>query len=353
MIADLCHWLAIPHTGIDTENFHSFATYNCTSRDMPYMLTSYTIFLTYLYMLTDCSRPIAQFINVMMGMGVLLILIKTCRILNLRNNHIKLSLLLLAFAPNMIFFSGILLREAWIEFFVAMSIMAFAIWYKRGKAKQFILSIIYVIVATVMHAGVMPMIIVYLFALLIYSPKFEKIRFSTSKLVLIGMPIALCVIIFGQYITMVSEKFSNVTSDNVAELMNVSNVGGSAYLLWLPATNNLFVHLLYLPLRIFYFFFSPLPTDWRGIEDIIAFMGDSAIYVFLFYSICKRYALQRYVTLKYFVVAAVLFSSAMYSFGTNASGTAIRHRAKLMEPLCIAYCLSIYKLKNKEEPISL
>ena len=37
----------------------------------------------------------------------------------------------------------------------------------------------------------------------------------------------------------------------------------------------------------FYFLFSPIPLDWRHLMDILTFIMDSSIYLYLLYTIIK------------------------------------------------------------------
>lgn len=343
MMADLNHWFPILHSGLDSENFHNIAFSNNHYPGEQVYLTSYSVFLTFLYSLTNCSRPIAQFLNVLFGMGVLFTLIKSCRYLNIDRKRIRICLIILAFLPHMIIFSAILLREAWIQFFVALSFLTFIKWYKEGSVGYFLKSIGFVLIAAIMHAGVLPLLVVYIFAGIIYQPTQMRFRLSSSRLIGIGIILGIGIIFLGPYLNIFTEKFETLSDKNLTDIMAVSSRAESAYLLWLPSSSNLLLQFLFTILRVIYFFISPVPLDWRGLGDVFAFCMDASVYIFLFFIIYKRYAKPIYKHLKHFIVLAVLFSSALFAVGTNAAGTAMRHRSKFLEPLCLAYCLSIYK----------
>jgi hypothetical protein len=97
--------------------------------------------------------------------------------------------------------------------------------------------------------------------------------------------------------------------------------------------------ILYVPLKIVYFLFSPMIWDIRGLQDLIAILFDSVFYLVLtinviaaFFGKClnKRERL----LIKALIFACVLVIGA-YSMGTIAAGTAIRHRYKVLSFLII------------------
>lgn len=104
LFADYYHWFPILHSGSDTEGFHRIALRNAHSL-VKYVITNYTVFLTFVYEATDCSRLIAQFINVLLGIGII-VLVQQCmrmlKIIKLLND----CCCVLVFLPNLtIFFS--------------------------------------------------------------------------------------------------------------------------------------------------------------------------------------------------------------------------------------------------------
>ena len=153
-------------------------------------------------------------------------------------------------------------------------------------------------------------------------------------------------------------RFDSIESKGAGEVMvNVysSDVeAGSAYLQWIDVSSPIQA-IVFAPLRMFYFLYSPIPFDWRGMMDIIAFLLDSTIYIFLSFKIITNNIYYRHDrTLVLFVVISFLAATFLFAFGTIASGTAIRHRAKILSLLLICYgvamksksCYSIQSEKN-------
>lgn len=101
---------------------------------------------------------------------------------------------------------------------------------------------------------------------------------------------------------------------------------------------------------MFYFLFSPLPTNWRGFGDIIAFIIDSSFYIFLCWNIAKNYRFSnKFGNIKLFLLIGLSISVFVFAFGTYTAGTALRHRAKLLPMLTVLYAVSSSSLNIKED----
>ncbi|MBY8965051.1 hypothetical protein KHP57_04985 [Algiphilus sp. NNCM1] len=91
------------------------------------------------------------------------------------------------------------------------------------------------------------------------------------------------------------------------------------------------------PLRVVYFFFSPLP--WQ-ISSPIHLLGllDVIIYVWCFWMLWRAFKAKVLQRKTLVVVGVVLTLALAYAFGTSNSGTAVRHRAKFGYALIAAAC---------------
>ena len=128
LFADIYHWFPVLHSGGDSEMFHKVALKNQICEEQVEM-TYYSSFLTFLYSITYSSRIIAQYFNLLMGISILFIVRKIFDILDVDNKVALISMIILACMPNFVIFSGILLREAWVEFFVILSVYFFVRWF--------------------------------------------------------------------------------------------------------------------------------------------------------------------------------------------------------------------------------
>ncbi|MCM1066449.1 MAG: hypothetical protein NC418_02625 [Muribaculaceae bacterium] len=346
LAADLNHWFPIFGSGTDTEAFNHYATIIAiTGRG--FELTHYTPFVAYVYSLTDCSRLFAQFVNVYFGMGVLFCAIRTMSLLNISTKRQIKVMWILALLPNLIIFSGILLREAWVEFFVALSLLQFTKWYLTGSILRMFTTIASVCLGIYMHDGVIAILIGYFIAFTIYSPQKHEIRIS-------AWAICMSVILLAIFITF-SKNFSGekgmelANNDSASLILKYSNTtadGNSAYLTWLPKTSNPLVGLIFAPLKMLFFMFSPLPTEWHRTTDIIAFLIDSLAYITMWYIIFKNNAVRGLECYKRCLMIALLAATFMFSYGTFNAGTAMRHRAKFCEPIAIVFAVCASRKNN-------
>lgn len=350
MIADLEHWFPILNSGADSEMFDIIARRNLQLIDTPYK-SGYPGFLTFIYSITGSSRLFAQYVNVLLGMGVLLILVKAFQYTDIPECRQKIALCLVAFMPNMVIFSSILLREAWVEFFVAASVFQFIIWYKEGKQLNMLMCILFVLAASYMHSGVIGLLGGYIAGFLAYDPKEGTVHFSPKTILSITLMGILFLLFAGHSIAFLGkfQSFDPNSPDAFLQYANKTGIGGSGYLTWLPQTNNLVVGLLVSPLRMFYFLFSPLPTEWHRVSDIIGFVIDGGIYMWMCWFIVKESASEENTSLKKFLVTSILTAAFIFGYGTSNAGTAFRHRAKLMPLIAMTYAVSNIQANNKND----
>ena len=343
MSIDLNGWYEVPHSGGDTEFLHSIAARNQYLKEYR-VFTNYTIILSFIYSISDTSRALAQYFNVILGMGVLAYMTECMKLLKINRRIMHRVLLIAVLMPNLIIFSGILLREAWIQLFLVMSLYYFLRWFIGKGQNNILYSLACVISATWMHNGCIAIFVGFAMAFLFYNPASKANSFSyrsvISAIILLGF-----VIFYIAYSDVLSSKFSKYEGMEGEDIFlaraNARRVAGSSYLLWLPQTDNFFVALLYSPLKVFYFLFSPIPFDWRGFSDAFSFFMDGLLYFYLFWKLLTlRITISWVKHLKRYLIISYIIIAFMFAYGTNVSGTAIRHRAKSVPVLFVAYALS-------------
>lgn len=338
LFADTYHWFPVLHSGIDSETFHKIASSN-QIYDEQIELTNYTPFLTFLYSITHSSRIIAQYFNLVMGISILFLVRKILEILEIDGKVALISMFLLACMPNFVIFSGILMREAWVEFFVILSVYFFILWFKKGNSLNIPLCILSVLMAAYMHSGTLVIIMGYILAFTSYNPHTGYVQFSRNSIIFIVIAVAMFTVLGGNS-EMFTEKFNSMdSSEDLLSGINKTR-GRTAYLTWIKA-DNIWMGLLFSPLKMFYFLFSPLPSGWHGFGDIFAFMIDSSFYIFLCWNIVRNYRLRNiFVNIKKFLLIGFCVSVFVFALGTFTAGTAMRHRAKLLPMLTILYAVT-------------
>lgn len=339
LFADTYDWFMVLHSGGDSETFHKIASTN-QIYDEQVKLTNYTPFLTFLYSITHSSRIIAQYFNLIMGISILLLAREILEMLDIEKKVAVVSITLLSCMPNFVIFSGILLREAWVEFFVILSVYFFIRWFISGNMYNIPLCLGSVLLASYMHAGTLVVIMGYILAFTSYNPHTGHVQFSRNSIAFMLIAFVMFAAL-GSSSEMFTGKFNNVeSSEDLLATVNHETTGKSAYLTWIKA-DSLWMGFLFSPLKMFYFLFSPLPSGWRGMGDILAFAIDSSFYMFLCWNIARNYKLNNnFGSMKLFLLIGMILSVFVFAFGTSNAGTALRHRAKLLPMLTILYAVS-------------
>ena len=346
MFCDFFHLFPILNSGSDTESFHHLARLIYLGGHVD-TVSHYPYFLASIYRISFASRLLAQYLNVLFGIGVLIMVYKTLILLQIKNNTIIITTSIISFLPNAIIFSGILLREAWVEFFVAVSAFYFVKWFVNGKAIDVLICFAALLAAAYMHAGVLGLALGYIAAFLFYSPATGKVSFSTSSVISMIIIVGIWLLIADSF-DMFTTKFNAFDFDsNKAFLDKVNSQGGgnADYLTWIDA-NSTIQGLLFSPLKMFYFLFSPLPTEWNRISDIVGFAIDGFWYMWMCWALWK-YRAGTHFYMKRFMVLAMLCSAFMFGYGTYNAGTAFRHRAKLLSVIAIPFAISLSERKEK------
>lgn len=347
LFADIYHWFPVLHSGGDSETFNGLARMNQIYDEQRH-LTNYTPFLTILYSITHSSRIIAQYFNLIMGISILLLAQEILEMLDIEKKVAFISMFILSCMPNFVIFSGILLREAWVEFYVMLSVYFFIKWFINGNMYNIPLCLGSVLLASYMHSGTLVVIMGYILAFTSYNPETCHVQFSRNSIAFLVVSFAM-ILILGGNSEMFTGKFNNVeSSEDLLAKVNSETTGKSAYLTWIKA-DSLWMGFLFSPLKMFYFLFSPLPSGWRGIGDIIAFAIDSSIYMFLCWNIVRNYKLSNnFGKMKKFMLTGVTLSVFVFAYGTFTAGTALRHRAKLLPMLVMLYAVSSSSVETRK-----
>jgi hypothetical protein len=328
LYADTYHLFPNPFTGLDTEDFHT-ATLAFLAGDGP-IKTNYTYVLAVFYRLSgDYGRFAAQFLNVLLSFGTVALLYWALRMLKVSRKSLLVALSVVAFMPATVCLSGVLLREAWIQFFVMLSACCFIQWYQRGGIGNEVACMAATFAAMLMHAGCVGALAVYMIGFLVCRTwKTEGVRtyaLTVCVMVLFMLPMLV-------FPGLLLAKFVNA-ADSGLDIVPV--VAGSTYLLWMQKL-GVGLRLLLSPVRMFYLLFSPLPFDWRGLSDVAVFCVDSLVYVVLVVLMFRPPLLGGAAQLKRFLGYAVLVLTFVFALGTTNAGTAVRHRAKFLPVVVLA-----------------
>ena len=237
------------------------------------------------------------------------------------------------------------MRESIYFVFIILSFYYYQKYIDRGNYKYLLFALVIIIPVFLLHAGYFPIVIVY------FIDSFRHDRPKTSNQLL--MRILLIISLFGLLILGIrmDSTGGGYVSRGVSGIINkvtgeqgsgYSSEAGSRYLEGLTI-NSIPTLIIYAPIRALYFLFSPLPTNWRGVSDVFAFIVDGCVHFYVIYSALKArkklkrlicdskdivfYQYYRLINVGLYIILAVAF---VFCLNTNNAGTAIRHRDVLI-----------------------
>jgi hypothetical protein len=339
------HIGTVLHSGGDSERFYEWGLY--ISEDLSRMkeisYTKYTDFLGILYWIIGDQRFFSQFVNVILGMWSIFVFYKILDLFKLKNSKKLFFLALYGFFPQNIIFSSILLREALIQFFFVYSMLFFTKWLMSNNRINMFKTIIFVLLSSFFHPGMISSLLVYGFMFLFLDVKKYSFNYSFKRKTLLVLFCGLTLALIAYNIEILSGNFSFLLSDENSSLLEKYESstgfveGGSTYLRNYKI-NSLVDFIILVPLRLIYFVFSPMPYDVRGMGDLAAIILDSSFYYFLIYIIVKSRKIMNDNMFRIFPkIFFILFLTVSIGFalGTENSGTAMRHRSKIFPALII------------------
>lgn len=253
----------------------------------------------------------------------------------------KWTVLLLAFLPNYAILSSLFLRESFVCLLLTLSVYCFYLWFTRGSLLGFAVSFALTVFAARLHSGVIAACIGYIMVFLLYDRKRNIFRASAQTLIpsiLLGILMLYLYINFGDSLF---TKMNNV--DSIEDIANTSELGGSSYARYVGNSSTPLNMIIFTLPRLFYFLFSPFPWQWRGIADIIAFLFSGLFYLLAIIRAVK-YIRSDDGDFKQLLIALLIVATAItfvFSWGVSNTGTASRHRDKMIILFGLIYAISL------------
>lgn len=330
--------LPIFSSGTDTEYFHEISIIIANGM-LPVSegATAYVPFLSGLYYLIGDQRPFAQFLNVAFWVFAAVYLLKSLKYIGAEKKITFIVLLIFTLMPNSIFMSSILLRESIIIFFITISLYHFLKWFSERKFSDFLLAIGLALISMIFHSGMVGFVAAYILTFIFLSRETIKKNFSHIFLYMLFF-LVLSFLLF-QNAELFLSKFVGL-EERGGKVLEISGAGDSMYLSSFNGMSGAIVFLV-APIKMFFFLFSPLPLDWRGMGDIVSFLFDSSIYLFLTGAIVfGLWKSKMPLSNKIFILLFLALTVVVYSYGTQSAGTAMRHRNKIIPLLLLAFAIS-------------
>jgi 4-amino-4-deoxy-L-arabinose transferase-like glycosyltransferase len=337
----------LPHSGADSVVFEKtgFELANGNLDISTYSWDNYPLFIYLVYSIIGREPFVIMGLNGVFSIFASYFLYKSIIILTSDAKKAFYGMFIFLLFPHAIIFSSVILRESLIVFFVTFSIFMFVKFTQLKKIKQFILAFALLFMASLLHAGVIFLSIVYLCYFLMQKSYSNKLDIIKKPVIFIILAIILIGVF--AYDDLFLRKFTGFDSvETFVERVErgTDNPGGSAYLQGYDV-NSLKDIFTYAPLKLVYFFFSPLPWDIRNMNDIIAIMLDVVIYYYLFMQLVLKMKKLKWKdpSNKLFIslLIGIFITGLVFALGTSNAGTALRHRYKILTLILLALYIPI------------
>ncbi|MDD4564169.1 MAG: hypothetical protein PHE79_01590 [Eubacteriales bacterium] len=304
-------------------------------------------FFGFIYKCFGIQRILLQhFIACMMIIAGLILYLTLSKIgLSYKSKYVALTWML--FSPWTIMQTSTAGREVLVILPVTISLYYFILWFLSEQKKSFFISLISIVIASVFHMGVIAVMIGYICVFLIYKPKYNKFHVACKNIILSALIVFIVIILYNSFgDSFFAGKLRGIESINDIALRG-ADYGGSGYDLGTRDVDSIGGLLLYSPLRIFYFLFSPFPWQYRNIIDLLAFIFSGFIYLIdivlaikvIFNRKIGKKSKKR--TLLIALLIVCICSTFVFAWGVSNTGTAIRHRDKFISIFASILAISI------------
>ena len=338
MLYDCATGYALPDSMADALGYYNSAVLWAEGRAANYG-GMYSRLLGYLFRLTGASRPLAQYINVLISMTAVWVLYKTFAPLKLNRKMRKRLLWLACALPYSLYAAQITNRESVIVALAAFATHCAVRWYLQRRALWMLLCAAGLLSAAAFHAGIILLGAGYAVLFVTYSHGSRRFHFHRGTLPVLALLIGGLAFIGVAYSDVFLAKFSGKMNSMAILRQFNRETGGSAYLTWINA-NSLWQVLLFSPLKLMHFLYSPLPTNWRGLADAGSFAADGLIYLCITIHCFRRRRTTAHPRLFLSLALGLLCAALVFSLGTWTAGTAMRHRQKLFLSLLMLAAVS-------------
>ena len=312
--------------------------------------SSYSIswILAIIFSLFGSSIILGQSISLLFGMGTVLIGCLLAEKLWEDGNKTAVKVgWVLALFPTQILYSTVILREAYICFFLLIALYGVVDWAKSGKLKAIIIGVLGFTGATFFHGAMIIGLFMFLAIILkkVFTNFFKRLRYLRLQLysffLIIIISFCFIIYVFGNIYLPKIGTFASITSNNsiIKKLnkstrsLNTEKINTASYPQWTaPKT---YEEVLYKgPVRTFYFLFSPFPWQLKKLSHLVGLL-DGLLYVIIMFMIWKNkktiWSDPALRTLALIIGVYII----VFAFFTGNFGTALRHRTKFIAGLLL------------------
>ena len=340
------------HSGDDADTFaaHASGLYNGTLTGS--VSTKYPYVINWMYHVTGENRLLVQYANVILWVLSAGILARICKRFCVKVNVEIFILTIWAVLPMGILLSSILMRESAEMFFCMWSFERFVLWMQEGKIRYCMEAFCYVLPSIILHSASVALWMTYAVVLLIWDTRLQRFRIQQKTWMMFFVMVfagSIGLVLFRAteaWIFLFGKLGGDFSWYGISH--RVFSQGGSDYLADMDCQSWM-QFVPYTIVRMFYFLFSPLPTDARGVMDLMAFLADGLpLAIIICYTLIR---IKRQKEIRGYAVTAILgglFFVAIFAWGVRNAGTAIRHRYLAWSIFIIAFALCFGNRRQNE-----
>ena len=329
----------LPNSGADSEGFFRHTVYNAKYA-VPFSESGgFPGFMALFAKMVGTSRLFLQFIVMLFSVVTLHTAAQIMLELKIEDRARKKATLMIALLPNFAILSSIFLRESIVTMLISRGILHLVRWMKHRSTMELIISAACIVASSYFHGGSIAILAGYVVLLLLYDREKEQMRLTLRSIFLSLVALSVLVFLYTRYGDTLFTKVANV--EELEDIANTSQMGGSSYGAYAGNSSSIGSMIIFTPIRILLFLYSPFFWQIRGLSDIIAFCFDSLFYIVVtlrFRKALRRADKNRKADLLCFMIVA--FATAfVFGWGVSNVGTAIRHRDKLIVVWVVMYGL--------------
>lgn len=330
---------SLPNSGYDSEMYYRTAV-SFISTGNPGQGEMFSTVMGTIFSFIGTNRVYGQFLVMLTSIVSLCILVQILYLFNSVDENVKYRTVgIVALLPNYAILSSIYLRESIITMFIAISLYFFVRWFTGGKEVWFLGAFILAFCAALFHSGSAAVAIGYIAARLLYDQKEQEVRMRLVNIVPVIFFVAIVAFLYINYADDLFGKMNNINS--IADIGSTNTEGGSSYAAYVGNSSSVANMVIYTIPRIVYFLFSPFPWQWRGLGDIIAFVFSSLFYLSAIKNAISNIRFNGKNRNQVIVVLVVALCTAfVFAWGVTNTGTATRHRDKMIMIYALLYALS-------------
>lgn len=373
------YFISLPGGNLDAKSYESYAFYISNNYGLSILFNMFTNedvalvprIISVFYSLTSRSEMMAQGISVALGTSSIYLVYRLTLIIWDKNAAIKASWIM-ALHPSMILFSALVLREAYVTFFLLLTLILSVILiqklfnlntnsmkinyiFNKENLIYFIFIFFGFYFLKNLHGAIFLGYFVFLIFIFYY---FLKDEFSDLKKGKLKIKLILIIsLIFSPFIMWYFEILMIPYIPGPERLLDLHDILlrrfmigsislvngplGSNYPAWtIPSEAIDFIPKIFL--RIIYFLYSPFPWDIKRYDHLMG-LADSILMIYISICFWRNRKLIWKNPLTRFLLILLLTYFILYGLGTSNFGTSIRHKTKF---IFIFVCLAAPKLLN-------